>query len=170
MKNMIVCMAITMLFLILLRYQSDTNQLARNSKSVQMMIEDAVLSASSLYDEEKYSKGQIVFEERAANGAYELVMKNLNKDYWKGDPVIEVTCYSEDKSDEKKVYSYVRDRGLVGIKHLPCKRHHPGIGLEIRNLVPNFKMEMLRNIDKNISRKALSIRRGYNENLESKME
>lgn len=167
MKNMIVCIALTVLFLILLQYQSDVNLFIRNTETVQAMVEDAALSASLFYDEESYRKGEVVFKADAADLAYKRIQSSLNRDYWQGGYLVEVTCYSEDDNKAKHIYSYEQGRGLISHVVVKCKPHRAGVGVDVMGLTPKFKSKTLMNLDKKISRKASYVYHGYDENLES---
>lgn len=168
MKNLIVCIGVSLLFMVLLQYQSDVNMFIRNAKTVQVIVEDAALSASLFYDKESFHKGEFVFTRKAADAAFNLIEAEINKQYWKGVYGVKVSCYSEDKNDEKQVYYYQRLKGLQGRQILQCKPHEPGVEVEIFNLRPNFKFKPLKDGELRISKKALYVYSGYDPNLESK--
>ncbi|NLY81966.1 MAG: hypothetical protein GX078_04205 [Clostridiales bacterium] len=79
MKNLIITLGIIIFAALLITYQSDFNNMAREKELLKSISDEAVASASIYIDESAYGEGYLVFDDERVIGKIEEML-NLNLD------------------------------------------------------------------------------------------
>ncbi|MBK5253206.1 MAG: hypothetical protein JJE03_01840 [Peptostreptococcaceae bacterium] len=81
MKNLIITIGIIIFAAILLAYQSDFNNMAREKELLKSIADEAVASSALCIDEFKYGEGYLVFDDEKVIAKIEEMLKlNLDKE------------------------------------------------------------------------------------------
>ncbi|GEM_PF-6604124 len=112
MKNLILGIALVLIFSLFSVYQSDSNRLSEHKEALKYAADEAAATAGLFYRQEEYAEGRKVFDDEKANEKLRSVtrknlkldeeMKPLEGGYWTDKLHYEVVYF--DDSLKKRVY------------------------------------------------------------------